>query len=130
MPMRVRIPDTVCSGIPQARSDLSGRHPQTAERSDRLDPALASAVPNTLRRRAAIEQPGLTLFAIALGPLAGGALAHLGGRGRRAERPTLLDNPPRQSPARIQTESGVSVDLHPVTSLGLSRLEHLSASKE
>jgi hypothetical protein len=68
-------------------------------------------------RRGAIEQAGLALAAIARGPFLGGALAHLGGRGRLGERPTLLDDAMGQQTPPFQTERRVSVELHPVSSL-------------
>jgi hypothetical protein len=38
------------------------------------------------------------------------------------QRPTLIDNAPGQQAALVQTESGVSVEIHPASSLGLGCL--------
>jgi hypothetical protein len=43
---------------PEALGDLGGGHPQPPQRSDRLDPALISAVGDDHRRRRAIQQTG------------------------------------------------------------------------
>src|SRR5437763_417440 len=55
-------------------------------------------------------------------PLTGAADADLGGRGRLAHRPSLLEHPTAELPTTFQTERSVSVKLHPVSSLGLSGL--------
>src|SRR5579884_4486735 len=76
--------------------------------------------------RGTIQQPELTLSAVARHPLTGTADADLGGRGRLAQRPLTLHHPPAQLPASFQTERSVSVKLHPVSSLGLRCLAALS----
>lgn len=55
------------------------------------------------------------MTALAAEALARRPLAHLGGRGRLGERPSLLDDALDEQLALLQTESGVSVKLHPVT---------------
>src|SRR5437764_8690141 len=78
------------------------------------------------RRRGTIHQSGLALDSVAPHPLTGTADADFGGLGRRRDRPSFLDDPPAQQPAPIQTERSISVKVHPVSSLGLSRLAALS----
>src|SRR5437763_7325680 len=78
------------------------------------------------RRRGTIHQSELALDSVAPHPLTGTADADFGGLGRRRDRPSFLDDPPAQQPAPIQTERSISVKVHPVSSLGLSRLAALS----
>src|SRR5260221_14565557 len=78
------------------------------------------------RRRRAIQQPKLALCEIAPHPLASAADADLGGRGRLAQRPLPIHNPTAQPATAFQTESSVSVKLHPVSSLGLRCVVALS----
>jgi hypothetical protein len=107
---------------PEHLGDLGAREAQTPQRRDRLQTPLVGAVRDPPRSRRPIEQAQLALGPLTAHPLRGRALAHLGGRGRRAERPRLLDNAPAKLATLDQTESGVSVKLHPVSSLGLSGL--------
>src|SRR5215218_1549550 len=67
----------------------------------------------------AIVEPNLALVPVAADPLSRRALAHLGGQGRLAERPTLIDDPPDKPQPLLRCEGSVTVELHPVTSLGL-----------
>jgi hypothetical protein len=67
--------------------------------------------------RRAVEQAGLALGLEATDPLAGGALADFGGRGRLSQRPLLLDDPLAEQTPLLQAERGVTVELHPVSSL-------------
>jgi hypothetical protein len=85
---------------------------------------------NPKRRRRAVHQAGLPLGPEAARPLARGALAHLGGRGRLGERPSFSDNPPGQQATLVQAERGVSAQFHPVPPIGTEWPKHLSASKE
>ena len=117
-------------GHPRALGDLGAGQPQPPQRGDRLQPALASAIPDTMRCRGPIEQPGLPPFAIAARPTSRQCARSPGGPAASLSDQPSCDDPQCQSPPPIQTESGVSVDLHPVTSLGLSGVRHLSASKE
>src|ERR1700683_4576630 len=78
------------------------------------------------RRRGAIEETETPLDPIAPDPLAGTADADFGGLGRFRQRPPIIDNTPAQQPTSIQTERSVSVKVHPVLPLGLSRLAALS----
>src|SRR5207253_5405333 len=80
---------------------------------------LGCAVSERVWCRGAVAEAGLALLAVAAGPLAGGALADLGGRGRLGQRPTVIDDAPGELAALLQTELGVSVELHPVSSLWL-----------
>ena len=112
-------------GLLGHRQQLGDRSPSEAkptQRGDRLDALLGGAVGHPKWRRRAVHQAGLPLGPEAARPLAGGALAHLGGRGRLAERPSFIDDPPGQQATLVQTEGGVSVEFHPVSSLGLSGL--------
>jgi hypothetical protein len=104
----------------QALGDLRPGHPHTAQRGDHLDPFLRGAVRDPAERAGAVKQTRLALLPEAASPLARRALAHLGGRGRRSERPVLLHNPPGKNTPLVQTERRVSVKIHPVSSLGLS----------
>jgi hypothetical protein len=102
--------------------DLGAGEAQASERSDRLDAIPGGGVVDRLRCRGAVEQASLAVGAEALNPLAGRATADLGGPGRLAQRPIVLDDPPTQQAALVQAESGVTVQLHPASSLALSGL--------
>src|SRR5918994_1789406 len=102
--------------------DLGSRAAQSAQAGDRLDAVVGRAVCDPCRRRGAIEQAELALRAVAADPLARAAHADFGGRGRLRQRPALLDDAPCQQPALVQAEGRVSVELHPVSSLGLGCL--------
>jgi hypothetical protein len=104
---------------PQRHRDLLSREAQPPEAGDRLQPLLRRAVRLALGGRRAIGQARLPLGAIAPNPLATGALAHSGGFGRLRERLPLLDDAPAHHQPAPRTEPGVSVELHPVSSLGL-----------
>jgi transposase len=71
------------------------------------------------RRRGAVQQALPALGAMAGQPLARGALADPGRLGGRAQRPPRHLNPLDQQLAALQAEPRVSVQLHPVSSLGL-----------
>jgi hypothetical protein len=73
--------------------DLGPTEPQPAQRGDRLDGVLAGAISDPLGSRGAIEQAELALGAVARDPLRARPHAHFGGRGRRSERPLVLDHP-------------------------------------
>jgi hypothetical protein len=75
------------------------------------------------RRRGAVHQTQLALRPEAAHPLRGGALAHLGGRGRLGERPIRLDYPPSEPQPLLRREGRVTVELHPASSLGLGGLD-------
>jgi hypothetical protein len=92
---------------------------QLAQRGDRADAILAGAIRNRERRRGAIEEPRLSISAITPNPLPTRALAHARGLGRVRERPLQLDNPTHHRQTTLRAESSVSVQLHPVSSLGL-----------
>jgi hypothetical protein len=57
------------------------------------------------------------------------AVAHSGGRGRLRDRPSLLDHTTRHRQTALRAQSCVSVNLHPVTSVGVG-LQQPPASKE
>jgi hypothetical protein len=115
--VRVSIPDTVVSGMARISAiwvpvKRSRRRAQIA--------ATRSVGVRLWTRRGAEErskEAGLALGHVAGDPLAGGRLADFGGLGRLRQRPTLLDDALGQQPALVQAERGVSVKLHPVTSL-------------
>src|SRR4051794_25977155 len=69
------------------------------------------------RRRRPVQEPALPLKPVAGDPLRASALAHAGGLGRR-ERPPPLKHPQRHRQTPFRTERSVSVNLHPVPSLG------------
>ncbi len=104
---------------PERQRDLLTSEPHAAQRRDRRDAVLWRRPGLAARRRAAIDQPDLALGAVAIDPLARSALAHLGGLGRLAERPPLPNYAPGEPQALLRCEGGVTVELHPVTSLGL-----------
>src|SRR4051794_6878394 len=74
-------------------------------------------------------QARLALLAIAGDPLAGAAQADAGGVRRCSDRPALLDHPARELAPSIPTESGVTVELHPESSLDWGAWQ-LPASRE
>src|SRR5207244_12298891 len=113
----------------QDLSDLGGGHAQLAQRADRFDPRRRQLARRALRPRRAIEQARLALRAEPRQPAPDRALADAGGRGRRRHRPVLDQHPLDKQPAAIRTGARITVELHPVSSLGLSWLRHLSASK-
>jgi hypothetical protein len=82
-----------------------------------------------VRPAAAIEQALLPLVVEALEPAIDRALADAGGRGRRRHRPVVRENPLDEQLAAVRTGLGVTVDLHPVSSLEAEWLQHLSASQ-
>jgi hypothetical protein len=104
-PKRVSKVDPFEPAICELLEDEPGQ-PQTTQGGDRLDAIFRGGPGLGARRRGAIEQPGLSLAAIALDALTRRALAHLGGRGRLAERPTLLDNPPGEPEPLLRCERG------------------------
>jgi hypothetical protein len=103
---------------PQALGDLCPGLSQPPQRGDRFDAPFIGSVGDPRRCRAAVLQAGLGVGEVALAPLAAGALAHSGGRGRLRERPALLEHPTDHQLAPLRTERRVSVNLHPVSSLG------------
>jgi len=103
--------------------DLRSRHAQPPQRGDRLHAIFAGSRRLPGRRRRTITQARLALGAIAAHPLARGADAHFGGLGRLRERPLLLDDSLTEQQALLQAERRVSVQHHPVSSLGLSWLD-------
>jgi hypothetical protein len=106
----------------QHLGDLRAGHPQPAQRGDRLHAALIGAIGNHGRRRGAVQQPAGSLRPIAPQPLAGGALADSGRLGGPRQRPPRPLDTFDQQLAALQAEPGVSVQLHPVSSLGLVAL--------
>src|SRR3954453_21599941 len=108
-------------------SDLGAGEAQPPQRGDRLDAALVGAVGHDRRRRGTIQQPGRSARAVAGQPLARGVVADPGRLGGRAQRPPRDLDPLDQQRAALDAETGVTVQLHPVSSLGL--LRHQPASK-
>jgi hypothetical protein len=95
---------------------------------DRPNPVGWEAMGTSPRLRGAIEQLAIAV-AVALEPLGCRALATACGLGRLYERPASLEHPLTDEPAAARTGPMVSVESHPVTSLGL-RLLTPPASKE
>jgi hypothetical protein len=99
---------------------LIPRGPTDRVKTDRLDRPHAigwQARRNPLRGGAAVQQAGLALGPPAGQPLARRPLADPGGRGRRDQRPALLFDAADQKSAALRAGAGVTVDLHPVSSL-------------
>ena len=117
IPVRVRIPDTVESGMSRTLGDLRAGEPHPPQRGDRRDPLLTGSVRDPMRRRGAITQPGLPLSAVAPHPLAGAADTDSGGLGRLRQRPLPLNHSAAELPTAFQTERRVSVQIHSVSSL-------------
>ena len=107
---------------PEALGDLGAGHPQPAQRLDDLDAIGRRAMRDAMRRRGAIAQPGLALGAVARDPLRARALADFGRLGGLRQRPPVREDTNDHPPALIQAEGRVSVQLHPVSSLGLTGL--------
>ena len=72
-----------------------------------------------LGRRGAVDQARLALLPPALEPAIRRPLADAGGLGRRRQRPGLALDPLHEQPPALRAGAGVTVQLHPVTSLGL-----------
>src|SRR5829696_3285665 len=70
------------------------------------------------RRGGAIAEPREPFKPVTTDPLPRASDAHTGRRSRRYDRPTLIDNKLAEAPPASPTESRVSVQIHPVTSLG------------
>jgi hypothetical protein len=100
-------------------SDLRPGHPQPPQRRDHLNPLLVGAVRDHRRCRGAVKQTVAPLSAMARDPLARGAVTDPGRLGGRDQRPPRVLDTIDQQLAALQTEPGVSVHLHPVSSLGL-----------
>ena len=101
-------------------ADLRAGHPQPPERSDHLDTPLLGSVRDDHRSRGAIQQATGPLGAVPGKPLARGAVTDPGRLGGRAQRPPRILDAIHKQLAALQTEPGVSVHLHPVSSLGLT----------
>src|SRR6185312_10365773 len=104
---------------PQHLGDLSAGHAQPPQRSDHLHPILGSAIVDALGRRRAIEQPSYALDPKTTSPLSSTTLADLGGLGRLLQRPAFLNHSASKKLPLLQSERSVTVELHPVSSLGL-----------
>ena len=100
-------------GHAQRLADLGGRHAQGAQAEDGAHPLGRRASGHAVGRRRAILEPRRSLPAVAGEPHVAPALAHAGGRGRRRERPSLLDHPPAHEQPGPGRRGGVSVELHP-----------------
>jgi hypothetical protein len=112
----------------EALGDFGAGHSEPAQRGNHLDASLLGAVGDGRGRRAAVLQPDRALAQEPVAPLAARAVAHSGGRGRLRDRPPLLGHPTDHQLAALRAERRVSVNLHPVSSLGLIAWQ-LSASK-
>jgi hypothetical protein len=129
--------DVACPGRSASACPRPSRAALTAARRSRLRSCATCAAPRsparnsilagpcrlTGRRRRAICQARLAIGAVATRPLARGADARFGARGRLRERPLLLDDALTEQHALPQAERRVSVQHHPVSSLGLSWLD-------
>ena len=81
----------------QRLGDLGCRHPQLAQLDDDRDSLRRRVIRDTMRCRRAVEQSPITV-SVTANPLARAAHADTGGRGRRRQRPTLINDPARQLP--------------------------------
>jgi hypothetical protein len=97
--------------------DLRRRHPQSPQSLDCVQALSGQPRGHLLGGGAAIQESGISLSAPAVQPLAGRALADAGGLGRHHQRPVLLFDALDQQLAAVRAGAGVSVDLHPVSSL-------------
>src|SRR5215210_7018088 len=102
--------------------DLGAGHPHSPERLDRVHQAPGHSRGAAVRARAAVRQALIALFE-ALHPLHGGAHAAAGGLGRRPQRPALFKHAGGDQSPALRTGVGVSVKVHPVSSLGLGGLD-------
>jgi hypothetical protein len=101
----------------QRLGDLGRRETQRPQCHDHLDSLLRRPVRNLPWRRRAIDESRLALAAVAAHPLASAAHADAGGLRRRLQRPSLDHDPFRQPTPAVPAEGGVTVQLHPVSSL-------------
>ena len=130
-PIRVSTAETVESGIREHLRDLRGRHPQPAQRRDRLDPLLPGAMGDRQRLRRAIQQAPRRLL-----PGSGQPTSRQYARWRRQPRPPAASvqpcskHPHRDQPTAMRTGPRVSVQPHPDPSLDGWRLRQPPASKE
>src|SRR5262249_11706902 len=84
------------------------------------DPLLGGAVGDSPWRRGTVTQASLALEPVPTDPLTRAADADTSGCCSGRYRPTLLDNQRAEPTTTAPAESGVSVQIHPVTSLGPS----------
>src|SRR5215213_9987858 len=103
--------------------DFGARHPQSSERGDRLDASLVGAIGQVRWRRRAIEQAELALPPVTGQPFARGAVTDSGRHGGLRQRPPRQLDPLDQQLASFDAQTRVSVQLHPVSSLGLVALD-------
>src|ERR1019366_9531540 len=101
-------------------------YPRPPQTSYRLHPLFAGAMRDRERGRRTIQQAELAVGAIAANPLASAPLTDLSGLGRPLQRPSVINDSPAEIPALVQAERSVSVQIHPVSSLGLRCLAALS----
>src|ERR1035437_7265295 len=92
---------------------------QTPERRDRLHSIGRRAVWNLLGRRGAINQPNEAVLSPALQPAVGGELTDARRISSFAQRAARALDPLNQQPPAVRTGAGITVQLHPVSSLGL-----------
>jgi hypothetical protein len=104
---------------PEALGDLSAAHPQPTERSDHLEAPLIGAVGHHDRSRGAIHQPSRPFQPVPGQPLARGAVTDSGRVGGLRQRPPRIHAIDQQL-AALDAEASVTVQLRPVSSLGLS----------
>jgi hypothetical protein len=98
--------------------DLRGRHPQAPQPLDRVHPLLRQPGWAVAGSRGTIEQPPIT-SAETGEPLRRSTDAATGRLGSRRQRPLFLEHPPADQQTTARTGPMVSVQLHPVPSLGL-----------
>jgi hypothetical protein len=101
---------------PEQFGDLGAGEAQPAQRGDRLDAVLAGACRDRARSRGTIQQADRAFGLVAGAPLARGALADSGRHGGLRQRPPRAQSLDQQL-ATFDAEPGVSVQLHPVSSL-------------
>ena len=117
IPIRVRIPETVESAIPQRLGDLAAVKPKSTQVHDHLDPIMRGAVRDPLRRRRAINETGFAGRRVSTNPLPRATDADPRAAAAAVTRPSLIDDATDQQPPPVPTESRVTVKLHPVSSL-------------
>jgi hypothetical protein len=117
IPWRLRIALIVEHGM-SSRSASSGA--VNRNRRQQLHRALIGAVVNPVGSTRTIEQTEVPIGPEAAGRLRAGPIAHSGRLRGLRDRPALREHRSDHPPPAVQTERSVSVQLHPVSSLGLA----------
>jgi hypothetical protein len=107
---------------PERLRDLGRCKAKPTQLRDHLHTVMRGAIRDMPRRRGVITQTGQTVEPVAPDPLTSATDAHTRSRSRRDNRPTFINHELAEPSPASPTESGVSVQVHPVTSLGPSCL--------